>query len=86
VKTIEIGDASNPLADYLRGVKDEPLVITEDGTPTAVLLSLANADLETVSLSTNPAFLSLIERSRARTAVEGSLSSSEMRRRALPAS
>ena len=54
MKTIEIGEASNPLANYLKGVKDEPLVITEEGTPTAVILSLANADLETVSLEYEP--------------------------------
>ena len=40
-----------------------------------------NADLETVSLSTNPAFLALIERSRARHQAEGGLSSTEVRQR-----
>ncbi|GFP20502.1 hypothetical protein HKBW3S03_02005, partial [Candidatus Hakubella thermalkaliphila] len=40
-----------------------------------------NADMETVSLSTNPQFLALIERSRARQQAEGGISSEEMRRR-----
>jgi hypothetical protein len=48
-----------------------------------VILALPNADLETVALGTNPAFLALIERSRARAHEEGELSAAEMRRRVL---
>ena len=40
-----------------------------------------SADFETVSLSTNPKFLAMIERSRARQKLEGGISSGEMRRR-----
>lgn len=47
----------------------------------AALLAIGNADLETVSLSTNRRFMELIERSRARQAAEGGISSAEMRRR-----
>jgi antitoxin (DNA-binding transcriptional repressor) of toxin-antitoxin stability system len=83
MKTIEIGEATNPLSHYLPGVQSEPLVITDKGTPTAVILALPNADLETVALGTNPAFLALIERSRARAHEEGELSAAEMRRRVL---
>jgi prevent-host-death family protein len=85
MKTIEIGEATHPLADYIPGVQSEPLVITEHGTPTAVILPLRNTDLETVALGTNPAFLALIERSRARAREEGELSADEMRRRVLDA-
>jgi prevent-host-death family protein len=85
MKTIDIGEASSPLADYVRRAQTEPLVVTDNGTPTAVLLSLDNADLETISLSTNPEFIALIERSRARATSEGGLSAAEMRRRVLPA-
>lgn len=42
---------------------------------------IENADVETVTLSTHPQFLSLIERSRARQNAEGGISSDEMRRR-----
>jgi prevent-host-death family protein len=83
MKTIDIGNASRPLAEYVRQAQAEPLVLTDHGTPTAVLLSLPNADLETASLSTNLAFLALIERSRARQEAEGGLSAAEMRRRVL---
>ncbi len=86
MKTIDIGEASGPLTEYLKQARREPVVFTDQGTPTAVMLTLANTDLETVALSTNPEFIALIERSRARANVEGELSAAEMRRRVLPAS
>jgi antitoxin (DNA-binding transcriptional repressor) of toxin-antitoxin stability system len=83
VKTIEIGEATNPLADYIPGVQSEPLVITDHGTPRALILPLSDVDLETIALGTNPEFIALIERSRARARAEGGLSPAEMRRRVL---
>ena len=50
----------------------------------AVILTLANADLETVALNTNPEFIALIQRSRSRATQEGGLPAAEMRRRVLP--
>lgn len=72
--------ATTSLAECARGITTEPLVVTKEGRPVAVLLPLENADLETVSLSSNPRFLALIERSRVRLAEEGGLSSEEVRR------
>jgi len=56
-------------------------VITDHGQPVAALVAIETADLETVSLSTNPQFLNLIERSRSRVSDEGGASSEEMRSR-----
>ena len=81
MKTIEIAAATDSLAAYAREAKDEPLLVTENGTPTAVLLPLENSDVECVSLSTNKAFIALIARSRTRARIEGGISSAEMRRR-----
>ena len=81
MKTIEIAAATESLAAYAREAKDEPLLVTENGTPTVVLLPLENSDVESVSLSTNKAFIALIERSRARARIEGGISAAEMRRR-----
>jgi prevent-host-death family protein len=83
MKTVEIAEATNPLADYVPGVRTEPLVITDHGTPTAVMLPLDDVDLESLAVSTDPAFLALIERSRARARDEGEVSADEMRRRVL---
>ncbi len=81
MKIVEQTEAKAPLADYAAGVAQEPVVVTVNGKPIAVLVAIENADLETVSLSTNPAFLALIERSRARHRAEGGLSADEVRRR-----
>ena len=83
MKTVEIADATSPLADYVPVVRTEPLVITDHGTPTAVMLPVDHADLESIALSTNPAFMALIERSRSRARQEGEISAEEMRRRVL---
>jgi len=81
MKSIEIDKATKPLGECAGEAGTEPLVITRQGKPVAVLLPLENADMETASLSTNPRFLELIERSRSRLAEEGGLSSEEVRRR-----
>jgi antitoxin (DNA-binding transcriptional repressor) of toxin-antitoxin stability system len=81
LKRLEIAEATAPLAEYARDVREEPLVLTIGGKPVAALVSIENADLETVTLSTHPQFLALIERSRSRQKAEGGLSSAGMRHR-----
>ena len=68
---------------------EESVTLTIGGRPVAILQPLVplvliedeEADLETVTLSTHPQFLELIERSRQRHKTEGGISSEEMRRR-----
>jgi hypothetical protein len=81
MKTLELNKATAPLADYAREIEKEPVIVTRDGKPMAALVAVGNADLETVTLSVDPQFLALIERSRARQKAEGGMSGTEMRRR-----
>jgi prevent-host-death family protein len=81
VKTIDIAEAVQPLAEYAERAGEETVVVTIRGRPVAVVLPVDNADQETISLSTNPKFLALIERSRSRLAEEGGLTEDEVRRR-----
>jgi prevent-host-death family protein len=81
MKTLELSEATDSLAEYARTVSEGPIVVTVDGKPVAALVSIENADAETVTLSTDPRFIALIERSRARQKSEGGISSAEMRRR-----
>jgi len=81
MKTLEMAQATAPLAEYARDVKNEPLILTINGKPIAALVPIDQADLETVTLSTHPQFLALIDRSRARQQTEGGISSAEMRYR-----
>ncbi len=81
MKSLGIKQATAPLAEYVRAVGDGPVIVSVKGKPVAALISLANTDWETVRLSSHPAFLALIQRSRARQKKEGGISSSELRRR-----
>ena len=51
------------------------------GKPTKSSEGIKNADKETVSLSNNPQFLALIERSRKRQKTKGGISTEELRNR-----
>ena len=81
MKTVDKQDATRTLADYASEIQGGTVVVTDHGVPVAALVPIENADLETVSLSTNRRFLDLIERSRSRVQNEGGVSSEEMRRR-----
>ena len=81
MKRLEMTKATAPLAKYAKSVKKETVILTANGKPVAALVPIENADLETATLSTNPKFIALIERSRARQKAEGGISSAEMRKR-----
>lgn len=54
MRTLELTKATSPLAQYARGVRKIPLVVTSNGKPIAALFPVPNADAEAVSLSQNP--------------------------------
>ncbi len=81
MKTLEMKKATAPLERYARRIRKHPMVLTVQGKPVAALVAITNADWETVTLSTNPQFITLVERSRARQKTEGGVSGDEMRRR-----
>lgn len=64
MKTIEITKATKPLSDYAKELDNEILVITSNKKPIAAMVSLENVDMESLSLSTNPEFVEIIEKSR----------------------
>jgi len=74
MKVIEIAQAKSSLAEYVQEIAKEPVIVAKNGKPVAALMALKNADLETVSLSTNPEFIAIIEESRARRQSEGGTS------------
>ncbi len=81
MKMIEMNKATEPVAEYAHGLGKVPVVFTKRGKPIAALISLKNVDAETLRLSTNPRFIALIEKSRARLKAEGGISSAEVRRK-----
>ena len=65
MKTLELKKASKALADYATHLGSEPIVITANKKPVAVLVSLQGAERESLPLGLNPAFLKIIRRARA---------------------
>ena len=78
--TLELKKATRSLTHYAKRARKGPVIVTVDGKPLAAIVALRNTDLETVSLSNNPKFLALIERSRSRRR-QGVLTPTEMRDR-----
>ncbi|HUT34632.1 MAG TPA: type II toxin-antitoxin system prevent-host-death family antitoxin [Planctomycetota bacterium] len=81
MKTVEMDEAKGTLAEYARGLRREPVILTRRGKPVAALVSVEDEDWESISLSTNPEFMAIIERSRRRHAAEGGIPIAEVRRR-----
>jgi prevent-host-death family protein len=81
MKSVEIGEAKGALADYARDAQRETLVVTRRGRPVAAVVPIRGVDMESLALSTNPDFIGLIERARARYEATGGVSIEEMRRR-----
>jgi prevent-host-death family protein len=64
MKTLEMEHAKGELSSYAEQVREEPVIVTEHGKPVMALVSISNAGLETVNLSTDRRFIVLMERSR----------------------
>ena len=64
MKTMELKEALKPLSEYINDLDKEILVLTSNKKPIAAVVSLKDVDRESLSLSTNPEFLKLIEDSR----------------------
>jgi PHD/YefM family antitoxin component YafN of YafNO toxin-antitoxin module len=72
-------DSTISLADYVRSLGREPAIAAFDGKPVAVLVAIA--DIETVSLSYNPQFLKIIDRSRQQQKAGKVVSSEDVRKK-----
>ena len=81
MKTLELRKAGGSVASYVGDAKKGPVIFTVKGDPVAALIRVANADLETLSLSSSREFLRMITRSRAAWKTKGGLSTGQVRRR-----
>ncbi|OQX28188.1 MAG: hypothetical protein BWK80_01500 [Desulfobacteraceae bacterium IS3] len=81
MRTLDIGEATKPLAEYANIVTSGPVIITSRGKALMALIDLEHTDLESLSLGTNPDFMEIINNSRERHSKEGGISGEEMRRR-----
>ena len=81
LKTVDVDEAKEPLSRYAKRAEKSPMVLTRKGKPVAALVHVGGMDMESISISTNPKFIEIIERSRKSPAERGGVSLSEMRRR-----
>jgi deoxycytidine triphosphate deaminase len=75
VKMIELTQATEPLAEYVKTIEGEPVVIVHRGFALAALVPLDNMDYESIELANNPRFLAILAEVRASYAREGGVSS-----------
>jgi hypothetical protein len=78
---VDIADSRDAVEDALTRSQIEPLVITRDGKPVAALVPIEDVDLESLSLSHNPEFIAMLERSRRSAKEKGTIPFEEMKRR-----
>ncbi|HWE92583.1 MAG TPA: hypothetical protein VG269_01300 [Tepidisphaeraceae bacterium] len=67
------------LAQAARDAKNGPIILLDHDKPIAAVVPLDQTDLESLSLATNPDFIAMIERSRARHVSEGGVSINQAR-------
>jgi len=84
MKTIELSQASRPLAEYARELSEDIMLLTDAKRLVAAIVPLKGVDRESLALSTHPEFLDLIARSRAQFAAGQTLSLEEMKKAVLP--
>ena len=78
---VEFKKASRPLSEYTQEARKDPVIVLKSGRPFAAVVPIRNADEETVALSTNRRFMTIIDRSRARAKEEAGISAKKLRRR-----
>jgi prevent-host-death family protein len=65
MKTIDVAEATAPLAQYARTNRRHTLVVTRRGRPIAALMPISSpADIESFAVSSSPRFQALIAESR----------------------
>lgn len=63
---VELQDATDSLSEYTRKARKGPVLVTRHGKPVALLRALTEDEWENFAVSTDPGFVAMIERSRAR--------------------
>jgi hypothetical protein len=80
MKTLDLADVA-ALVPHLQSEAQEPLFLIKDGHTVAAVVPADDDDVESLLLSINPQFQSILERSQKRLESEGGLSTAEVRER-----
>ena len=80
MKTLDISKAQRLLDLFATDPGQNPVILTHKGKPVAVLMPTGGADVETISLSLNPKFRQIMERSAKSYYQQGGIPFEEVRR------
>lgn len=69
MRKVEISEIASLLENYDKN--ELPLILTRNGQPVAALFPVEDVDMETLSISMNPKFITIIEQSRKSQKEEG---------------
>jgi hypothetical protein len=83
MKTIELSTALKPFLEYAPEFGVQPVVLTLNQQPMAVVVSLKQTDTEPFALSMNPEFIEIIEKARGEFRAGKKLSLEEMKQEVL---
>lgn len=78
MRTLDMRKVPAPFLESIRNLGQDPVILTLGKNPIGVFLPVQDADLETVSLSFNPRFLEIIERSKRNLYEQGGISQEEL--------
>ena len=65
MKKIELAKATEALAEYVKTIGEEPVVIVHRGFHSPSLVPLGNMDYESIDLANNPQILAILAEARA---------------------
>ncbi len=83
MRKLSLAQASQSLAKYAAGLKNDIVVVTKGRRAVAALVPLKNVDRESLALSAHPEFLAFVKKARAEFAAGRSVSLEEIRARVL---
>jgi antitoxin (DNA-binding transcriptional repressor) of toxin-antitoxin stability system len=61
---VELDEATDPLSEYTRRARKEPVVVTDHAKPLALLRSLSDDEWEDFVVSSDPRFAAMFERAQ----------------------
>jgi prevent-host-death family protein len=82
MKIAPLAEVKDRFSAYIDESRESPVVVTRNGRPVAMIISIADEDdLDSLLLAHNPRFVQLLEEARRRVQIGGDVSLAEFRRR-----
>jgi len=82
MKIAPLAEVKDHFSAYIDESRESPVVVTRNGRPVAMIISIADEDdLDSLLLAHNPRFVQLLEAARQRVRVTGGVPLAEMRQR-----